>query len=313
MLTDHLALAIDFSGPSKAALAAAFGLARATQCPRITVFHAVQEVVEPKGETPEVKARCQALRDKMHEAAERQLRAMTLEVGPPAGVTLLHEVIQGTPSRAVPAAAQRVGATLLALGTHGRTGLNRWLKGSVAEAMVRGSPLPALVMPMGRDGVPPVEELKGLSRVLIAVDLHAEAERVLEQGLDLVARLAPGAVAVTLLTVADPMALPEIADDDRVLSEYREMIESEAEVQLASLAQRFATSKLSITPQVTAGDPDEQILETLRVSRAELVVVGSHGRGRAPIFELGSTTSHVMRESPVSVLVVPLPSAASRD
>lgn len=313
MLTDHLALAIDFSEASKVALAAAFGLAKATGCPRITVFHAVQEVVEPRGETPEVKARCQALRSKMQEAAERQLQAMTQGVGPPAGVTLVHEVIRGTPSRAVPAAAQRVGATLLALGTHGRTGLNRWLKGSVAEAMVRGSPLPALVMPMGRDGVPPVEELKSLSRVVVAVDLHAEAERVLEVALELVARLAPGPVAVTLLTVADPMALPEIADDDRVLSEYREMIESEAEVQLASLAQRFTTPKASIVAQVTAGDPDEQILEALRLTQAELVVVGSHGRGRAPIFELGSTTTHVMRESPVSVLVVPLPSAASRD
>ncbi|MBK6684678.1 MAG: universal stress protein [Deltaproteobacteria bacterium] len=313
MLTDHLALAIDFSEASKVALAAAFGLAKATGCPRITVFHAVQEVVEPKGETAESKARCQALRAKIQEAAERQLEAMTQQVGPPAGVNIVHEVIRGTPSRAVPAAAERVGATLLAAGTHGRTGLNRWLKGSVAEALVRGSPLPTLVMPMGKDGVPPVDELRGLSRVLIAVDLHAEAERVLQHGLDLAARLAPGAVAVTLLTVADPMALPEIADDDRVLSEYREMIESEAETQLATLAQRFSTPQLSITPQVTAGDPDEQILETLRVTRAELVVVGSHGRGRAPIFELGSTTTHVMRESPVSVLVVPLPSAASRD
>lgn len=313
MLTEHLALAMDFSEPSKVALEAAFVVARTRGCRQITVFHAVQEVVEPKGQTEEVRANLLALKARIKEAATRQLEALTRAMGPPAGVTLVHEVVQGTPSLAIPAAAERVGATLLALGTHGRTGLNRWIKGSVAEAMVRRCRIPTLVLPVGRDGVPAAAELANLRKVLVAVDLHAEADRVLQVGLELVRGLAHGPVEVTLLSVADPLALPEIADDDRILSEYRSLIEREAEAQLTALASRATRPDHPITAQVTAGDPDEQILEAQRRLGAELVVVGSHGRGRAPILELGSTTTHVMRACPASVLVVPLPTSASTD
>ena len=51
-------------------------------------------------------------------------------------------VERGRPAAAVIAAAERVGADLLVVGTRGRHGENRLLLGSVAERLVRTAPMP---------------------------------------------------------------------------------------------------------------------------------------------------------------------------
>lgn len=58
-------------------------------------------------------------------------------------------VIEGGPSREIVAYAERTGADLIVMGTHGRGGLNRLLLGSVAERVVRSSPIPVLTVRVG--------------------------------------------------------------------------------------------------------------------------------------------------------------------
>lgn len=64
-----------------------------------------------------------------------------------AGVPVETAVRVGIPSSAIRAYADDVGADVVVLGTHGRTGLDRALLGSVAERVVRTSPVPVLVVP----------------------------------------------------------------------------------------------------------------------------------------------------------------------
>jgi nucleotide-binding universal stress UspA family protein len=58
------------------------------------------------------------------------------------------EISNGEPAAAVIAAAKKHGASLIIAGTHGRRGLRRLVLGSVAEHLVRTSPMPVLVVPM---------------------------------------------------------------------------------------------------------------------------------------------------------------------
>ena len=53
---------------------------------------------------------------------------------------------EGVPFREIPEAAKEVGADLIVLGTHGRTGLERMMMGSVAERVVRGAPCPIFLV-----------------------------------------------------------------------------------------------------------------------------------------------------------------------
>jgi nucleotide-binding universal stress UspA family protein len=60
-------------------------------------------------------------------------------------------LVQGTPSREIVATAEGEGCDLVVMGTHGRGGLNRLLLGSVAERVVRRSPVPVLTVRVGGD------------------------------------------------------------------------------------------------------------------------------------------------------------------
>lgn len=54
----------------------------------------------------------------------------------------------GSPAAEIIAAAKEIGADLIAMTTHGRTGLGRLLFGSVAETVLRASPIPVFLMRM---------------------------------------------------------------------------------------------------------------------------------------------------------------------
>ena len=78
----------------------------------------------------------------MRATAEQALRAQR----DPIQVNVFHHVIEAPPARAILEVAEEVGADLILVGTHGRTGISRALLGSVAEKVVREAGCPVLVM-----------------------------------------------------------------------------------------------------------------------------------------------------------------------
>ena len=69
-------------------------------------------------------------------------------------------------------------------------------------------------------------------------------------------------------------------------------------------AASLQAAKLRATPRSLAGDPRHTIVEEARREKADLVVVGSHGRSGVAKLLLGSVASHVVSHAPCSVLVV---------
>jgi nucleotide-binding universal stress UspA family protein len=62
------------------------------------------------------------------------------------GVRVTTEVRRGVPAQEIVAAAREAGADLIAMSTHGRSGLGRMIFGSVAEAVVRRAEIPVFLM-----------------------------------------------------------------------------------------------------------------------------------------------------------------------
>jgi nucleotide-binding universal stress UspA family protein len=62
------------------------------------------------------------------------------------GLGVEYRVAEGDPAAAIVRAARRLNAGLIVMGTHGRTGLDRLLMGSVAEAVSRRAPCPVLTL-----------------------------------------------------------------------------------------------------------------------------------------------------------------------
>lgn len=134
---------VDFSPGSEAALDWAQAIARAFEA-RIVLLHvldvSVSAIVGGPGGVL-VPPPPEALLDQMREEARAEMAALAARV--PGAATLVHE---GTPRHEILAAAQEVGADLIVMGTHGRTGLAHLLFGSVAEHVVRHAPVPVFTV-----------------------------------------------------------------------------------------------------------------------------------------------------------------------
>ena len=76
------------------------------------------------------------------DGTERQLRA----IKPDAAIEFEHRLVRGEPAEELIRIAKAENASLIVMGTHGRTGLMRALMGSVAEQVLRGSSCPVLTL-----------------------------------------------------------------------------------------------------------------------------------------------------------------------
>ena len=85
-----------------------------------------------------------AVTEAMAAAARAQLDDAARRIGIPATTVVTH----GAAATGIIAAASQPPAALVVIGTHGRTGLPRWLLGSVAERVVRDAPCSVLVVPL---------------------------------------------------------------------------------------------------------------------------------------------------------------------
>lgn len=133
---------VDFSETSHHALAYAVDLAFLLRA-RLHVMTAWQMPIVgfPDGvvvATAEVVSR-------VMEDAEKRLAALKNEYKE-RNVEIATEVHQGDARESILEVAKKVGADVIVLGTHGRTGVGRWLIGSVAESVVRTSPIPVLTV-----------------------------------------------------------------------------------------------------------------------------------------------------------------------
>jgi nucleotide-binding universal stress UspA family protein len=167
-------------------------------------------------------------------------------------------------------------ADLVVLGQRGEHA--KWLEdalGSSVERMVRASVKPCLVTP---------DKFSGIEHILIAHDGSAESTKALRSGLDLAADLGTG---VTIVTVCQ--------EENRAAAAAKILKEAEGQAQV---------HKLSVHPELGHGHPEAEILRVCEEVGAELIVMGAYGHTRIRELILGSTTSQVLRESHVPVLLV---------
>lgn len=143
-----LLVALEFSETGRAALAAAIGLAKDLGATLVLV-HVFQRAFM-KAELPvnlQVAARPPDLEAQAELADAEALATTWAGEARAAGVAVETETPRGDTVQALLDSARRHDATLIVVGTHGRTGLHRLVSGSVAEHVVRHADRPVLVVP----------------------------------------------------------------------------------------------------------------------------------------------------------------------
>jgi len=144
-----------------------------------------------------------------------------------------------------------------------------------------------------------------IARILLATDLSAASAGAADEALDLASRLGASLLAVSVI---DPgqLRMPGGHFGQRV-----DQVRAERERIAQALVARGRRLGIRVDFLIWEGEPGESIVAAAEAEHADLIVVGSHGRGAVGRFLIGSVSDHVVRNAPCPVLVVR--STISRD
>lgn len=139
-----------------------------------------------------------------------------------------------------------------------------------------------------------------IQRILVAHDFHPTSDAALDYGLSLAARFG---ATVTIVHAYDipSMGAPEVLV---LATDWLTQIATVARESLDAVVARARKSGVSVDGELREGAAWSQICEVARERRADLVVIGSHGRRGLPRALLGSVAEKVVRTAPCPVLVV---------
>lgn len=214
------------------------------------------------------------------------------------GVPVTTRLAVGIPSEQIARAADAEQASLLVVGTRGKTGLSHVLLGSTAERVVRTSPCPVLaVRSRGREAGAPF-----LTHLLVPLDFSECSLDAAEYGALVAGKAKAG---VTLLHVLEPVCYGL----DFTLSHgaERERLQAAVIQRLDGLAAAFNAAGIVADRIVRGGLPGDAILETAGQRSCDLIVMGTHGRRGISHALAGSVAESVLRRAPCPVLTVRSP------
>jgi nucleotide-binding universal stress UspA family protein len=198
--------------------------------------------------------------------------------------------------------AEKLSADLVVMGTHGRSGFERVLLGSVTEKVLRTSPVPVLTVPSHAPDVVPTGR-DPFKRILYATDFSPGSEHALRYAASLAEHAAAQLIllhVVELLPAGyDP--IPVMAFD---VTSYNSALEEAAKGRLRTFVPDAFRLGCDTDDVVTNGRPYVEILRIAAEREVDLIVLGIHGRSAIDKLVFGSTTEHVVRRATCPVLTV---------
>lgn len=292
----HILCPTDFSEGARRALIYAAALAEHAGA-HLTVAHAW-------GGTPPASLFGDAAAATVVHAEERDEEVERLNVSVAAfraqGIKLATVALEGAPVPTLLSLINEEAVDLLVMGTHGRSGFERWILGSVTEKLLRKAPCPVLTIPPTIAGGEPSP---AFSRVLCAVDHITPHDPTIAAALWLAGQ---GRGQVTLLHVVEPLHPPPgLGDFDA--TPYTDRLSEEWLSALRGCLDSETRLAYRVSERVAVGKPSRTIIDAAAQVAADVIVLGVHGRGALDLLLLGSTTHFVVRHARCPVLTVRVP------
>jgi nucleotide-binding universal stress UspA family protein len=200
---------------------------------------------------------------------------------------------QGPVAETILQVAQAEEASLIALSTHGRTGLARFVLGSIAEKVMRASPIPVLALrsyaDTGRDSARTSPRELPIQKILVAIDAADLSLEVVPPALELAALFGSSVLLVNVCEGHPACSMP-VPQMTRAFDQFRE-------------------AGVPAEPLMVIGDPASGILDACQKHGADLLALCTHGRTGLSRWFLGSVAEKVLRTATVPLLIVRSPRA----
>jgi nucleotide-binding universal stress UspA family protein len=200
--------------------------------------------------------------------------------------------------------------TMIALTTHGRRGVMRWLFGSVAAEIVQATPRPLLLLrPQESDRSFSMMNFKVASyqNIVVPLDASAFAEQALEEASELASAM--NAILHLISIVPPPHLLPiHIHEEEESHSLMRATLHrtevERREHYLSQKAEQFKEQGIRVHTDVASGHPAEEILHFCAQDEQTLLVMTTHGRSGLRRILIGGVALKVVQAAHVPVLLI---------
>lgn len=239
----------------------------------------------------------------MHQSGDGvYLARLAGEIAARSGVAVSVSLVAGAPAAAIRERAADVEADLIVMTSHGRTGFSRAWMGSVADAAVRNSRVPVLVLRPGGGVRWHTEDRPLARRVLVPLDGSPEAMAILTPAVAL-ARCSGASIVLARVVHPVPASVQDVAATGLYPlavadPEATQAVVDEANRQLEEVARRVRDDGVSdVSVDVVVSDATaKSILNIANARRADAIAMASHGRGASRLL-IGSVADKVLRGS----------------
>ena len=284
---------INFSEYSKIALDICLGVSRCMKT-KLYVLHTIEKFPHDYRHLLSGTAHAD-MKQKLEAEAMDKIKAMIpaelLESG-----NVVPMVRFGRPFLEIIQIAKEKNVDLLAIGTHGRAGVDRVILGSVAERIVRKARCPVMVV-RGRKYV-------GFKRIIVPIDL-SDCSRIALEYASATARAHKS--KLTILHVYEESFIePYInaANSEEEADEIIKEIERVNETKFDEFLKTVDLSGVEYEKLLKKGIPETDIVEIAMEQQANLIVMGTHGRSGIKHILIGSTAEEVVRTVHCDIIIV---------
>jgi nucleotide-binding universal stress UspA family protein len=228
-------------------------------------------------------------------------RFLALEGG--IGTAVEYQVVEA-PSvhKEIVGQADRLGADLVVMGSHGRSGFERLMLGSVTERVLRTSRVPVMTVPPLAPDVAPAGR-DPFRRILYATDFSEDSKEALRYAASL-AQHAAGQLTVIHVVQPFPVGHDPIVGTSFDVPAYHAEMAKQAKAKLLTFVPEAIRLGCDTDDVLVTGKPYREILHVAAERRADVIVLGVHGRNALDRLVFGSTTEHVVRRATCPVLTV---------
>jgi nucleotide-binding universal stress UspA family protein len=189
------------------------------------------------------------------------------------------------------------------MGTHGRSGFERLVLGSVTEKVIHKAACPVLTVPRAMADVAPIPQ-QLFTRILCAIDFSDTSLRAFEYALSLAEQQDAQLTLVHVVEVT-PVPQMEVAADveARTLGAYVAAAAEARAEQLQRIVPDTARTARPVERAVAIGKAHREILRIADEHDSNVIVLGAHGFGITQLL-FGSTAHQVVRQARCPVLTI---------
>lgn len=308
-MQEHILVPLDGSALAETALPAAARLARMTGC-ALTLLRVVEPPIPHSHLAWPTGGPVSPIRsdDTDHALCTHYLQQVAERLRAP-DLAVTTAVRDGEPAGSiVEYAHQHPAITRIAMATHGRSGVNRMVFGSVAEKVRYGTTIPLLLVHAGDPAGSPA----AYGTILVPLDAAVDAAPALQVAQALAA---PGGATVLLVTVLPPVADLAFAEARTVpfwTTGPGRQVASQATQALIATAEQLKAQGVRVRTRLAEGSAAAEIRRVAQEEGAELIVLATRDRGTLAQTWHHSVAWEVARDARLPVLLIhtPAPGAA---